>query len=267
MGQRRLLEALVNTSKRTSEAFGNRRATWKEDHPLQKNAAVEFDAYGQSYNETLNRAVAFSGLKVDFFTRVKVDYFGELLDALASSVARAEVVDVGCGVANSHPLLAERVGRLVGVDVSKACIAKAAADNPKNEYKVYDGRNLPYPDAAFDAASAVCVFHHVPITERLRLANDIRRVLRPGGLFAVFEHNSLNPLTRYAVSHCEFDKDAVLLRRQETESLLKDAGFQQIYSRFILTIPAKGSLLREIDRLFAHLPVGAQYYTVGRVGS
>jgi SAM-dependent methyltransferase len=232
---------------------------------MQRNAPVEFDLYERNYAETVNRAVAFSGLRVDFFTRVKVDYFGELLDSLAPSVARAAVVDVGCGVANSHPLLADRVGRLVGVDVSKACIAKAAADNPKNEYKLYDGHNLPYPDAAFDAASAVCVFHHVPFTERLRLASDIRRVLRPGGLFAVFEHNSLNPLTRRVVNNCEFDKGAILLRRQETEILLKDAGFQRIYSRFILTVPAKGSLLRKIDKLFAHLPIGAQYYTVGRV--
>jgi SAM-dependent methyltransferase len=232
---------------------------------MQKNAPVDFDAYEQSYNETVNRAVAFSGLQVDFFTRVKVDYFSELLESLAPEVARAEVVDVGCGVANSHPLLAGRVGRLVGVDVSKACIAKAAADNPKNEYKLYDGRNLPYPDAAFDAASAVCVFHHVPITDRLRLASDIRRVLRPEGLFAVFEHNPLNPLTRQVINNCEFDKDAILLRRQDTEILLKDAGFRGIYSRFILTVPAKGSLLRRIDKLFAHFPVGTQYYSVGRV--
>jgi hypothetical protein len=67
------------------------------------------------------------------------------------------------------------------------------------------------------------------------------------------------------VNNCEFDKDAILLRRPETEILLKDAGFQRIYSRFILTVPAKGSLLRKIDKLFAHLPIGAQYYAVGRV--
>ena len=71
---------------------------------MQRNAPVEFDLYEQNYAEAVNRAVGFSGLGVDFFTRVKVDYFGELLDSLAPSVARAEVVDVGCGVANSHPL-------------------------------------------------------------------------------------------------------------------------------------------------------------------
>jgi SAM-dependent methyltransferase len=231
---------------------------------MQTNAPAEFDAYDQNYNETVDRAIAFSGLNVDFFTRVKVEYFIELLGSLGSSVAYAEVLDVGCGVANSHPLLAGRVGRLAGVDVSKASLVKAAAQNPENEYRSYDRLNLPYADASFDAASAVCVFHHVPIGERVGLARDIRRVLRSGGLFVIFEHNPLNPLTTHVVNNCEFDKDAVLLRRQETEMLLKEAAFTQIYSRFILTVPARGPILRKIDRLFSKMPIGAQYFTVGR---
>jgi SAM-dependent methyltransferase len=178
--------------------------------------------------------------------------------------ARAEVIDIGCGVANSHPLLAERIGRLAGVDVSKACIARAADQNPRNEYQVYDGVSLPYPDASFNAASAVCVFHHVPVANRVRLARDIRRVLRPGGLFAIFEHNPLNPMTMHVVNNCEFDKDAILLRRSETEVLLKDAGFDHVDTRFILTVPAKGLILRKIDAFFAKVPLGAQYFTVGR---
>jgi hypothetical protein len=68
----------------------------------------------------------------------------------------------------------------------------------------------------------------------------------------------------HVVNSCEFDKNATLLRSREVETLLKKAGFRQIYTRFILTVPAKGSLLRKVDRLFARLPLGAQYYTVGR---
>jgi SAM-dependent methyltransferase len=124
---------------------------------------------------------------------------------------------------------------------------------------------LPYPDANFDAASAVCVFHHIPIEQRVTLARDVRRVLRSGGLFAIFEHNPLNPLTRHVVNNCEFDKDAVLLQRRETESLLDEAGFHDVNTRFILTLPAKGRLLRAMDQLFVRISLGAQYFTVGRV--
>ena len=231
---------------------------------MKTNTPAEFDAYDRTYNETVDRAIAFSGLKVDFFTRVKVEYLVEVLESCGLSGKCAEVVDVGCGVANSHTLLADRVGRLAGVDISQACLVKAATQNPKNEYKLFDGVNLPYEDGRFDAASAVCVFHHIPIRERVRLARDVRRVLRPGGVFVIFEHNPLNPLTKYVVNNCEFDNGAVLLSRKETEMVLKEAGFIQIYSRFILAVPAKGRILRRIDLLFAKMPIGAQYFTVGR---
>ncbi len=231
---------------------------------MRTDTPAEFDAYDRNYNEVVDKALSFSGLSVDFFTRVKADYFLELLASSASPAKRPDVIDIGCGIANSHPLLAGQVARLVGVDVSSACIAAAAARNPQNEYATFDGLNLPYSAESFDAASAVCVFHHVPIADRVRLASNVRRVLRPGGVFAIFEHNPLNPVTQHVVSNCEFDKDAVLLRKNETERLLADAGFREISTRFILSIPARGRTWRRIDRLFARLPFGAQYYSVAR---
>ena len=232
---------------------------------MKKQTRSEFDAYDQNYSETVNRAIAFSGLNVDFFTRVKADYFVDLIESLRPPAARAEVLDIGCGVANAHPLLARRVGRIAGVDVSDACIAKAAEQNPNNEYQSFDGINLPYPNDSFDAVSAVCVFHHIPVVHRVELARDIRRVLRAGGLFAMFEHNPLNPLTVHVVNNCEFDKSAVLLGNRDAEAILHEAGFRAIVTDFILTVPPAGRLLRAVDRFFARVPIGAQYFTAGRV--
>ena len=54
----------------------------------------------------------------------------------------------------------------------------------------------------------------------------MRRVVRPGGLVCVIEHNPLNPLTRsLAVSRCEFDSDAVLLGASTTRKLMAAGGF------------------------------------------
>ena len=60
------------------------------------------------------------------------------------------------------------------------------------------------------------------------------RVLRPGGIAAIFEHNPLNPLTRRVVSNCVFDEDAVLLRRRRARGLLRQAGL----------VPVRGPLHR-----------------------
>jgi SAM-dependent methyltransferase len=231
---------------------------------MSSNEPTEFDAYDRTYSEAVDRALAFSGMRVDFFTRVKVDYLLDMIDRLRPPAVAAEVIDIGCGVGNSHALLSGRVAKLAGIDVSRACVAQAAARHPQNDYRTYDGLNLPYPDSSFDVASAVCVFHHIPIVQRIGLAKQVRRALRARGLFVVFEHNPINPLTRHVVSNCEFDKHAILLGSVETESLLREAGFHEVDTRFILTVPAGNRTLRSVDQLFSRVPLGAQYFTVGR---
>jgi SAM-dependent methyltransferase len=224
---------------------------------------VEFDAYTANYNEEINKALNFSGLDIDFFARVKNDYLVDILDARLGGAAKAELLDVGCGVANAHKQLIGRVGKLTGIDVSSASIAVARQRNPGIRYEVFDGTHLPIADRSLDAAFAINVFHHVPVEQRPALVDDVRRVLRPGGLFAIFEHNPLNPVTRHIVNTCEFDKDAVLLKRRDSETLLHTCGFGDISTRYIFSVPAAGSLLRKVDRLFSLLPFGAQYYTLG----
>jgi SAM-dependent methyltransferase len=223
----------------------------------------EFDAYSENYNQEINKALNFSGLDIDFFARVKNDYLVDILDAQMGGAAKVELLDVGCGVANAHKQLVGRVRKLAGIDVSAASIAIARQRNSGIHYEVFDGTCLPFADRSIDAAFAINVFHHVPVTQRSALVDDIHRVLRPGGLFAIFEHNPLNPVTRHVVDTCEFDKDAVLLKRKDSEALLSTSGFGDVKTRYIFAVPAAGRLLRGIDRLFSLLPLGAQYYTLG----
>jgi SAM-dependent methyltransferase len=223
----------------------------------------EFDAYSATYNEEINKVLGYFGLDVDFFARSKNDYLVDILDNRLGGAAKVELLDVGCGVANAHKQLVGRVGKLTGIDVSATSITVAEQRNPGIHYEVFDGTRLPFADRSLDAAFAINVFHHIPVTLRSALVDDIHRVLRPGGLFAIFEHNPLNPVTRGVVDNCEFDKDAVLLKRSDSEALLSSSGFSNITTRYIFAVPAAGRLLRRIDRLFSLLPLGAQYYTVG----
>jgi len=225
--------------------------------------APEFDAYTANYNEEINKALSFSGMDIDFFARVKNEYLVDILDARLGGTGKVELLDVGCGIANAHKRLVGRVGKLSGIDVSAESIAVARQTNPDIRYEVFDGIHLPFADRSLDAAFAVNVFHHVPVAQRPALVADISRALRPGGLFAIFEHNPLNPVTRHVVNTCAFDKDAILLRQRDSEALLRDAGFGDIGTRYIFSIPPAGSLLRKVDRLFSLLPFGAQYYTIG----
>jgi ubiquinone/menaquinone biosynthesis C-methylase UbiE len=223
----------------------------------------QFDAYAGSYDEAVNRSLAFLGAKVDYFTRVKAEYLIDLLGEHFGDAGKQNLLDVGCGVGNVHPLLTGRVATLSGCDVSADCLGQAERRNPDVGYRHYDGGRLPFDDASFDAAVTTCVMHHVPPAQWPVFAAEMKRVVRPGGLAVVFEHNPLNPLTRRVVNNCEFDEDAVLLRQGKTSGLLTGAGFQGVKSRAILSVPSFGRWTRKFDRALGLLPFGAQYFVKG----
>ena len=232
--------------------------------PKAAPAAAEFDAYDRSYAEAVNDSLAFTGLNVDFFTRVKADYLVDLMGETLGDPNRLALLDIGCGIGNYHRLLAGKVGSIAAVDVSTKCLDVARERNPHVDYQHFDGAALPFAALRFDVAFAVCVYHHVPAHQQPPLTTDIRRVLKPGGLFVIFEHNPLNPLTMRVVNNCVFDKDAVLLRPREAKTLMSDAGFNEVRSRHILSIPAVRPVLRRIDRGLGIAPFGAQYFAMGR---
>ena len=221
---------------------------------------AQFDAYAGSYDEAVNQSLAFLGVKVDYFTQVKAAY---LLDFLREHFGAAEalsVLDVGCGVGNYHQIIRGAVGALAGCDLSRSCLDTAGQRNPGVDYRHYNGGRLPFDDNTFDAATTICVMHHVPPDQWPAFAAEMKRVLRPGGLAVVFEHNPLNPLTRRVVNNCEFDADAVLLRQGRTRELFAGAGFSRIDGRSILSIPSFGPLTRKLDRALGRAALGAQYF-------
>lgn len=217
------------------------------------------DAHSDTYREEVESAIAFAGAGLDLYTRLKADV---LLD-LASRVGppeRLAFLDVGCGIGETDRFLEGRVGRLTGVDVAPRALERARMANPWAEYRESEeGGRLPVEDGSFDVCFVICVLHHVPREQRVPLIREMSRACRPGGLVAIFEHNALNPLTRRAVSGCEFDRDAELLSRREALDLLSAAGLSGPEGRYIVFFPREGRALRAIERRLGWLPLGAQY--------
>ena len=124
---------------------------------------------------------------------------------------------------------------------------------------------IPFEAESFDFVTAVCVFHHVPPDARLALTTEVSRVLRPGGVFGIIEHNPYNPATRLIVSRTPVDADAVLLKLSETQNLLLHAGFALDQSTYFLYFPE--AIYRRAGRTLEHwlrrLPLGGQYAAFG----
>jgi ubiquinone/menaquinone biosynthesis C-methylase UbiE len=103
------------------------------------------------------------------------------------------VIDVGCGDGFFTTLFAKNDVRVIGLDNSEAFLRQAriaAGGNPKIEFLVGDVRRLPLDDASVDVLWSGHSMHSYPdIQQCLR---EFRRVLRPGGVFAVLESDNVH---------------------------------------------------------------------------
>jgi len=225
---------------------------------------AEFDRYSECFDETVQRAVGFSGKPPDFFMRAKVHHMRMIIQQHFQMNAGLKLLDAGCGIGRTDALLWDWQCDVVGVDISDKMIEVSRRNNPWAIYLVYDGETLPFEDESFDVVFSICVFHHVKSDKRKALAAECVRVLRQGGLFLIYEHNPYNPLTRFIVSQCEFDSGVSLLTREESEMLLRETCCQGIQTEFILLMPSLSRWALRIAGLFRNIPLGAQYCTYGK---
>lgn len=178
---------------------------------------------------------------------------------------RLSFLDLGCGKGELISLLRDNFGRVVGCDPSEGMLEAGDLISKRVDIRVQsDAHKIPFDRAEFDFVTAVCVLHHVPISMRAILMKEVQRVLKPGGTFAVIEHNPYNPITRLIVSRTPVDADAMLLRPAETRRLLGDAGLIIDEHRYFLYLPEL--LYRRFGRLedvFARIPLGGQYVIFG----
>ena len=226
---------------------------------------AEFDRFRESYDAELQRAAGFTGQEARFFTRVKAEELLEVVRRRVGEPSELRALDVGCGIGLTDEFLAPSFRELHGVDVSPGMLATARRENPTVEYHLGDGRTLPFDDGSFDVAFAICVVHHVPPAQRERFAGELARVVTPGGLAVVFEHNPLNPLTRLVVSRCAFDDDVALLGVRETKRVLRAAGLERLERRYVLFAPIDRPIMRRVERFLAAVPLGAQYCVAAEV--
>ena len=111
-----------------------------------------------------------------------------------------EVLDLGCAGGFMAEEMTRRGARVEGIDPSAAALraaeAHAAAEGLAIAYREGVGEDLPYAAGRFDAVVCVDVLEHVRDLDAV-LA-EVRRVLRPGGLF-LFDTINRTPLARFAV--------------------------------------------------------------------
>jgi ubiquinone/menaquinone biosynthesis C-methylase UbiE len=102
------------------------------------------------------------------------------------------LLDVGCGTGRllrdirlMWPALS-----LTGLDLSQAYLAEAArhaGDLRPVTWLAANAETIPLPDASQDVVTSVFLFHELPPEVRRRVACEMARVLRPGGLLVFID--------------------------------------------------------------------------------
>lgn len=106
--------------------------------------------------------------------------------------SESRVLDLGCGVGRTTRVLADEGFDVVGVDISAEMVERANRVHPDLDVRVGDAADLDFEDESFDYVlfSYTGLDYLHPEENRFRALREIRRVLRPGGLFAFSVQNS-----------------------------------------------------------------------------
>jgi MPBQ/MSBQ methyltransferase len=102
---------------------------------------------------------------------------------------------VGCGIGGSARILARDYGfDVLGISISPAQVQRATELTPEGlncRFAVMDALDLQLADQHFDAVWSVEAGPHMP--DKQRYADELLRVLKPGGSLAVADWNRRDP--------------------------------------------------------------------------
>jgi len=219
--------------------------------------ATEFDRFATSYDQDLAKSLTITGEDRNFYAQQRIDWTAARIARLQVRVRK--IMDYGCGDGANVPILARRFeAGVLGVDVSTALIALAGQSSSGPRISFLSLAEWT-PDGSIDLAFCNGVFHHVAPGERAACLAAIRNALAPAGLFAFWENNPWNPGTRYVMSQCAFDENAITISPYAARKMLSQAGFKILRTDSLFYFPRQLGLLRPVERWLRAVPFGGQY--------
>jgi ubiquinone/menaquinone biosynthesis C-methylase UbiE len=153
-------------------------------------------------------------------------------------IREERLLDVACGTGSFLAIIKHNWPRLpvTGLDLSAPYLRHARDELARWSWvSLIDGtaEALPFPDRSFSLVTCVYLFHELPRAVRRRVAKEMARVLRPGGLLVFvdsFQHGDepafdglleLFPLAYHEPYFADFVRDDLV-------ALFADVGFELI---------------------------------------
>jgi ubiquinone/menaquinone biosynthesis C-methylase UbiE len=168
---------------------------------------------------------------------------------LAEVEPPAEILDCPCGFGRHSSVLARAGYRVTGADRSQSLLDEARRRGPEFELVQADYRELPFPEASFDAVlNLFSALGYAGEEGDAQALGEFRRVLRPGGKLVIETMHRDRLMRIFQARRWE---------RLPTGYLLEEGSFDQVlgmYENTMTYIPDEGPR-RE-------LPYAIRLYTV-----
>jgi len=114
-------------------------------------------------------------------------YFARNLIAKRVFGKSCKILEVGCGVGYGTNFISSDY--TVGLDISKDALIKARKNNRHIHWVLGDGTSLPFKNESFDVVISLQVIEHIPKKKVFPYLNEIKRVLKSGGMFILTTPN------------------------------------------------------------------------------
>jgi len=141
-----------------------------------------------------------------------------------------QVLDLCCGSGQATQVLSQYSKAVTGLDASPLSLQRARRNAPQADYVEALAEAMPFPNSRFDLVHTSMALHEMQPSQRQQIVQEVYRVLKPGGQFALVDfHSPTNPLFWPGLSlfYVLFETEtAWKLLQEDLVALLTQVGFQ-----------------------------------------
>lgn len=157
----------------------------------------------------------------DFWDRFPRTIFDKFI-----GLSKGKVLDVGSGPGRDGLILQKAGLNVICLDASEAMV-KISTERGLHSV-IGDFNNLSFEDKSFDGVWAYTSLLHVPKSQIDRSLSEIRRVMKPHGIFGLGLIEGESELYRES-SGVGQPRWFSFYKKEEVEKLLSDHGFEVLY--------------------------------------
>lgn len=214
----------------------------------------EADLYPDEYFDGLHRVTPFAAPRRKWMERDR-----DIL-RLSSPSADKVVLDLGSARGDVCFLLAPRVREAIGVDASAKALEIAEAERARRglanvRFVRGDVATLEgIADASIDLAGAFDLLEHVDDETVRQMLRALRRVLKPGGVFAAYTPNREHYVERLKAHDFllkQFPEHIAVRRPREIRGLLEAEGWRLLEMTYS---PAPFPVVHGLEKLLWRVP-------------